>query len=464
MPGWDRIDAVLALLRERPEGVTPGEAWRAVTDAPEAGEAEFRWDIGTLIATGSIERDGALWRIGTGTTAEVDFGAGPWDVPDEPPQPMEEAGGLLLREGLWRGGSVFVPGARVWTAENAGHLAAAVADRCRHQDDFLDGLWALLPVCSDDVTVLLAEILALGMVPIGSADLAPVVKRRRVAVVLDEVMQPAGLPTVVDRAFDHGMAPPGTWRARDVWPDVQFLAEFAAMWLEQPEDVRELSREHEHAWYSLVLGAKGGEAAAQREALLYFGHPGAFVPVFSGTDKRAIAEGLATEIGYREPGETVDATLARICIAVQAETRAEVDFYAAPWRERWRTTALDEPAGRAWFVRDSYPGGGDFLGEWLHEGVVTVPVADRTGEWSSIGEGDLVLAGTRDVAHVGMVVGPEDTGGDDVRRPVRWLTERRPVELTRLAGRLTTDLERRERVVEMRADLAMLVALARALS
>jgi len=531
-PRGEWLRATLEILAGEARGLTPGELWQRLrdrlptlalaskSDDADSDELTFRWDAAALLEAGWLRRDARRWLItDDGLRALGDFpgadklayaaasrmssggepGGKPARVILRRPgvQPVLDAAALMFREGLRFGGSAFAPGAVAWTPQAAEELRTALS---RQTDlpsaDFIDRLKYRLDGCSDEASLLAAELLTVTMLPL-KPKMLPATKRARVRAVLSLLREAVETPAVVDRAFDEGFFPGGVWYSNNVWQMLTFLTEFITYWHTLPVDDRELALAGPAEWREAVWDCPEGGAPAQREALLYLAHPDVFSPILSKKAKQHIVDEFGTEVSAL--GDDLDANLLPITLVLQAERRGPVDYYAAQYLDRWQPIEPEPPMQRAWLVRGSSVHGFNVVGEWLRDGFVSLaaanlrrlePDADQAAVKEAVDidyghksyaarqekvyefhaflsrmrEGDLLATVSDGALHLGEITGAptfeeSHDNHSNLRRAAEWSTVESPVAYADLPASLAAKLSSQSDVVDLTDDRGLLESL-----
>ncbi len=282
-----------------------------------ASRLELRASIGDALATAWVSEDGAQRKILAASRAWVE-------------------------EGLQSGGSVFSPGLSVWDTATVSALHATWIGAQRVEGaNFVQNLAVQLKDESDAVKLLMAEIVALQVLPISTV-MGHAKKTEKVEAVLQLMKHGVSIPTLFDEAFGGGAFNPGTGMMSRINHAVTIIVNLVKAWVDLDADEQERVLHDPRAWRSFVLSVDGDSFPTQRYSLLYLVHPGFFGPIVSEDHRHRIREAFIGEIGGQF-GDDADDDLRRIVLALQAKTGKPVSFYKSPLRDRWHPAAHPEP-------------------------------------------------------------------------------------------------------------------------
>ncbi|MGW3890514.1 AAA family ATPase [Micromonospora chokoriensis] len=410
-------------------------------------------------------------------------------IPSRDDDMVRSAGRSLIDLGLGQGGSLLVPGRRAWAQEAAQELFLAYNARPDEGSDaFLVKLHRQLDDASDEVKLLVAELLTLQALPL--SNLTPATKRRRVEAVLAWMREPAAIPEPVLAAFQQKTWNGGTGAHTMLWKWLADAVQFLLAWWALPEQRRALALGDPWVWQEVVYEKK--LMPSLREALLYLAFPTHFLPIVNVAHKRAIRDAFAPGAGV-VPTHDLNRDLFHITTQVQKQVgEHRVDFYRPPFASQWKTP----PQGRrAWLVRTRTSD--DMLDQWKSNQVVSlmatrigqVPAgSERSAVRSAVDAGyghldyagrlvlateyhaflslmnaeDIVATVVNDELHLGVVDGAPDyvLDGDDLLlvRPVQWVTID-PVAVDTLPAPLPAELDQQGAVVDLTGALEALTGL-----
>lgn len=377
----ERARAALEVLAERaPDGsyLHLADVWAASVDrvpltTHEAeigshnrprGENDWRWASAYLVSAGWLRKKpsgNGEWAItpegltalnsyaGDGLLQEAQriYAAGRARLRDEIEQSLPErwvstdpaqrkllaAADVVVDEGLRKGLSAFSPGREVWTNSNIVALndlwrsAKAVDGK-----SFNANLALQFADASDDLRLLMAEVIAFQLLPIAKV-MGHAKKRERVESALSTMAHPVEIPQVFDDAFSGGAFNPGQGMQSHIHHAITVVLDVLLGWAELSEEEQQAALDDPLLWRQLVMGLDS-DFPTQRYALLYLVHPGFFGPIVSADHRTRIRETFIGEIGG-EFSEDADVDLQEIVIALQLKSGNPVDFYSDALEPRW---------------------------------------------------------------------------------------------------------------------------------
>lgn len=332
------------------------------------GESDWRWASADLAAAGWLRKhpDGSgKWAItDTGKQALRDFpgdelhaeatrryAAGrvelqsaisdalptTWVSTDNAQRKLLEAARVWIEQSLQKGESVFSPGRGVWSAETVErlHQLWSSAEKAEGKN-FVENVALQLSNESDDIKLLMAEIVAIQILPISTA-IGHAKKTQKVESVLALMQHRVSIPRLFDEAFGGGAFNPGSGMLSRVNHAVTIIINMAKAWVTLDLDAQEAVLADPLRWREFILGLDGDEFPTQRWSLMYLVHPGFFGPIVSTDHRSRIRTSFIGEIGG-EFSSDADGDLQRIAIALQQKNGKPVDFYKSPLREVWQDT------------------------------------------------------------------------------------------------------------------------------
>ena len=329
------------------------------------GETDWRWASAYLVAAGWLRKhpDGSgKWAISeAGIRAVEEFAADSllaeaqrryavgraelqanidealpnvWVSGDTAQRKLLLAARSWVENALQNGGSVFSPAQSIWNPETVSALHTKWTGSSKVEGkNFVENLAIQLKDQTDAVKLLMAEIVALQVLPISTV-MGHVKKTEKVQAVLQLMEHPVSIPTVFDEAFGGGAFNPGTGMMSRVNHAVTIIINLAKAWVDLDTDAQERVLGDARAWREFVLSVDGDAFPTQRYALMYLVHPGFFGPIVSEDHRHRIREAFVGEIGGQF-GEDADDDLRRIVIALQIKSGKPINFYASPLRDRW---------------------------------------------------------------------------------------------------------------------------------
>ena len=308
-------------------------------------------------------------------------------------------------ECLARDGSLLFEDRRLWTTEALGEFRERFTKLGGETGaSFGDHLEQQLATASDDLRWLTAEILVVYALPVAKM-FGATGKRQLVQQALGSIA-PEAAPhwSDVERAFLEGIGHPGVRYniARDV--QILYLVDFAERLKRLP--VHERPGVLEDPW-ALMAFADAGDPKLRgemRHVVLHLLRPHEFERIFSGGQKRQVAEAFTSEV--EQAGIELSAELDRRLLEIRqtldqrrSPDAPPVDFYESPYQEQWRppTTPPDDPdldGGPRWFWVNQ----GQTWKAERDEGILWAPMRSKNGlklhHWERMDEltpGDVVI-------------------------------------------------------------------------
>ncbi|KQZ23649.1 hypothetical protein ASD43_04195 [Microbacterium sp. Root553] len=244
------------------------------------------------------------------------------------------AADVIIEEGFRKGLSGFAPGREVWTPDNIRALNQLWNSAEKTEGKSFSGNLALqFKDATDDQRLLMAEVIALQVLPIGWI-IGHAKKRERVQSLLSAMAHPVEIPRVFDEAFGGGAFNPGQGMQTHVNKAITIILDLLRDWSELSEAEQQAALEDPLKWRELVLAKESG-FHTQRYALLYLVHPGFFGPIVSAEHRERIRQAFIGEIGG-EFSDDPDVDLQRIQIALQVKEQEPVNVYDEPFYSRWQ--------------------------------------------------------------------------------------------------------------------------------
>lgn len=330
---WSSADlAAAGWLRKHPDG---SGQW-AITDAGRQALREFAGDelhaeATRRYATGRVELQSGIAEALPTT----------WVTTDSAGRKLLEAARAWVEQSLQNGESVFSPGRDVWSAGTVGRLHTVwTSSEKVDGKNFLENVALQLADESDDVKLLMAEVVALQILPISTA-IGHAKKTAKVEAILGLMRHRVSIPTLFDEAFGGGAFNPGNGMLANVNRAVSIIINLARSWIDLDSDQQEALLTDPLRWRDFILGLEGEEFPTQRWSLMYLVHPGFFGPIVSADHRRRVREAFVGEIGGVF-SDDADVDVQRIAIALQMKKQKPIDFYRAPLRELWLD--LPEPS------------------------------------------------------------------------------------------------------------------------
>lgn len=259
-----------------------------------------------------------------------------WVSDDNNQRRLLAAAELIVDEGLRKGLSAFAPGRELWTPQNIAALHALWADARKEEGKgFTANLETQFAETSDDLKLLMAEVLAFQLLPIARV-MGHAKKRERIESVLQLMQHPVEIPRVFDTAFAGGAFNPGIGMQSHINHAITVILEVLLAWSQLSEDDQQLALDDPRRWRELVFGKDRG-FPTQRYALLYLVHPGFFGPIVSPEHRELVRKAFIGEIGGQF-SDDADADLQAIVIALQVKEGKPIDLYDPAFEARWKQT------------------------------------------------------------------------------------------------------------------------------
>ncbi|GID96603.1 AAA family ATPase [Amorphoplanes digitatis] len=390
----------------------------------------------------------------------------------------------ILDAGLARDGSLFTPGAEVWSAGAADVLYAEfIQQPDLGKRSFVQKLKGQLESAPADAIQLMAELIYLHLLL--PRDIGGPAKRAVIDGALDLLPSRLEVPADLDRLLDNGLVRAGTAYMTQRDRQIAFLVRFVQAWKRLPADRQSAALHDPWLFRAVVDDVPINSAYSQRNVLLNLAFPDTFPAVVSRRHKRQIVDAFAAEIPA--PTGDVDRDLFEITDMLRERTGAAPRFYAPPLLDRWRGSADNEAATgpQGWLVRGAKVHGHNLIGQWLAEGFCSIAfpelpevkpgtsraeldelLRERLPEYSAsqrgvrtgvldrflnrMREGDVVVTLDWQGVYVGRVTGPAGWTAtteniSNRRRPVAWANPDAPIARdqlstaarNKLAGQLT---------------------------
>ncbi|XVU26713.1 McrB family protein [Actinoplanes sp. CA-054009] len=273
----------------------------------------------------------------------------------------------VLKAGLAEDGSLFTPGAAIWTAVAADELEAKfVQQPDAGKGSFVEKLAGQLASASSEAIQLMGELIYLHLLL--PKDIGGPAKRAVIDGALRLMPAPVTVPAALDLLLDQGTVRAGTAYMTQRDRQIAFLVRFVQAWKRLPAEEQRAALDDPWLFRAEVDQVPVNSAYSQRNVLLNLVFPGTFPAVVARRHKQQIVDALGRSTG------DVDRDLAAVVTALRAETGAAVRFYAPPLLDRWRgADAGPKPeAQRGWLVRGAKVHGHNLVERWLAEGFCSV--------------------------------------------------------------------------------------------
>jgi TIR domain len=243
----------------------------------------------------------------------------------------------VVDAGLRTDGSVFTPGAAIWTLERAEDLYRRfVQQPDTSSASFEQKLRRQLQGAPPATFQAMGELLFLHLLI--ASDIGGASKRSTIQAVLSWSPEPVTIPADLAAVLDNGLAKTGvafkTYRPFQLW----YLVEFLRAWKRLDTAARSRLLEDPWAFKEFAFSVPIKSAYTQREAFLHLVHPATFERIVSRDHKRRIVEHL------RDPADDepdVDRALATIRASLEEELGEGFDFYQPPVDARWQPPPVE---------------------------------------------------------------------------------------------------------------------------
>lgn len=233
----------------------------------------------------------------------------------------------FVEEALRNDGSLFTPGATIWSVENIADLYDRFeGNPGEAPDGFEDRFRLQLQGAQLETRQLAAELLYVYfLVP---SNIGGDRKRRIVHGVLDGTS--IAVPDGLEQLLDHGIASFGPALQNRPW-QLTMLLEFFREWKTMPG--REEALSNPWKFKDIVFSVPHEKAGVQREALLHLVYPDTFERIISEKHKRKVAE----HFNYltREGTEDIDRRILEIREGLAPKYGNDFDFYDEEVKRLW---------------------------------------------------------------------------------------------------------------------------------
>lgn len=228
-------------------------------------------------------------------------------------------------------GSLFVPGAPVWTAANLTELKQRFVDQPDYSTGtFEERLAKQLAGASDAALQLMAEIIYVYYMV--AEQMHGKTKLAKVQQVLRWMKQPVEVPAELVEAADDGLTNTGTFYLTKKPFQLWFLIHVGLAWRQKSPSERELMLADPWEFKAFLMSLPDASATPMRMALLHFAFPDVFEIIISATHKRQICAAFP-DIAPGEADE--DRKLASIKKTLPSEPKTIYIFYRDEIARRW---------------------------------------------------------------------------------------------------------------------------------
>lgn len=251
----------------------------------------------------------------------------------------------VIERGFQNGESLFSPGRSLWSAT----IVASLKERWESSEKtdgktFLQNLTDQLRPAADDEKLLMAELLAMQLLPVQGIGHAA--KTGWIETVLDLMEHRVEIPRDFSEAFRYGAYGAGRSLQVSIVRAVGLLLNMLSDWTQLEQGDQERALEEPEAWRRFISSVEGTDFPAQRNSLLYLAHPTYFGPIIVAEDRRKVHHAFLGEIGG-ETSDDRDRDLLNITLALQEKTGGPINYYSDEIVARWRDDTAAGSEGKA---------------------------------------------------------------------------------------------------------------------
>ena len=236
-------------------------------------------------------------------------------------------------------GSVFAD-EQLWTADRFRPLSTYFVEQPDEgSGSFVEKLVRQLEPAPPETRRLAAEITWLYYLIVHSSAVSSARKLDRIRTVYERSGAP--LPDghwALDAPLDHGVCHPGQGYLSHQWREFAFIVKIMLDWLSRSDAQRAVLLDDPWRFAGWLDSQDGANRRQFRHALLFLLFPDAFQACMSTDHKTRIVEIFGDGDIPRDVG-LIDLDRALLAIVERLDNEeavAEIDFYRAPWVERWR--------------------------------------------------------------------------------------------------------------------------------
>lgn len=234
--------------------------------------------------------------------------------------------------------SVFVAGRGVWTSEVAQEVHERFVGRPDVVgDDFLAKLSDQFADASDDAKLLMAELICWQLLPLQTPGENK--KRERVLRLLDSMVHPVTIPSVIDATFAAWSFHPGQAMAVRIFHGLSIVVECVLAWTRLDGEQRDELLDDPWSWREFVAELPGYEFPSQRNELVYLVHPGSFGEIISKYHRDAVRGAFVGEVEAQLEDDP-DAAFLQTTIALQEKLGKPIRYYEEPLWSRWHAEEI----------------------------------------------------------------------------------------------------------------------------
>ena len=274
----------------------------------------------------------------------------------------------LRDECLIGDGSLFTPGAAVWTGEAAREWDASISVADHSDRNFGEKLRDQLSGLSSAAVQFAAECLYVAL--LAEADTGDTKKLEHVDNALSMLPSPPALDDELLDAMRTGIATYGQGGRNRRDAHLRYLASLVAELKQRAESERRSLLSDPHAFRAFAYSVPERAGQMQREALLHLLFPEYFESTVSLTAKEKIVKAFSEY--DTAPAEHLDARIASIREGLAAEYPDGFSFWDDELRAVWSEAGKAAPEVRAWLVRGANAFDENMLPRWFADGFISI--------------------------------------------------------------------------------------------
>lgn len=276
---------------------------------------------------------------------------GPSDlIPSLPDDQVRRAGRLFIDVCLREGRSLLDSSSLAWGPASVAELVKLYRPDTQFRGNgFFRSLPEWAAPASGDARLLVAELLALHVLPLGN--LSANNKIARIEGVLRELSIDASIPPPLLEAFQQHSWRGGRSTHTTLYSWFRDAIGFLDRWWALPLERRQEALEQPKLWQEVVF--EGARVGSLQGTLLYFAFPSYFLPVASVDHKIAIRDAYAYLL---RTGSTqdVDGDLYEIVHSLQGEVMGPVHLYQPPFRADWLSPWRKTGERKVWVFKSPH--------------------------------------------------------------------------------------------------------------
>jgi 5-methylcytosine-specific restriction enzyme B len=248
---------------------------------------------------------------------------------------------------LGAGGSLFTPGAAIWTADHLDELESGFSGRpdLTKGKRFLEKLHDQLADVSPQAVQLMAELHAVHFLIIWTGAISAAKKRSDIEAILSWMPVPCTVPENVLAAMEPGLVHPGQWVMTRRDTQLTWLIRFSRAWKELPGERQQLLIGDPWAMKVFAESIHAASSDGARLALLHLAHPETFEEIVSPAHRQLIVDRFADMAGS---DQDIDRRLLAARAALSAGYGKGFDWYADPLVHRWWKNSKAWPQFLGW--------------------------------------------------------------------------------------------------------------------